>query len=249
MDLSNWVIVIPARLASERLPQKPLADLAGKPLIVRVYENLKPLRASGAEVIVAIDSHLTAKTCEQYGVPHRMTSTAHISGTDRCAEAAAAFSDRQFVLNVQGDEPFLDCDDLRRLMTTMAVEKTRMSTLGFLASDILEYGDPNIVKIAVNDRQEAIYFSRASIPFDRDAARTGLKTRNHIQHIGVYAFTQESLREFCSLAPSSLEQIEKLEQLRAINAGWKIRIVQANKKSIGIDTPKDLENAQKVFHG
>jgi len=134
-DRSKWLIVIPARLRSERLPQKPLADLAGKPLIIRVFENLKPLAATGARIIVAVDHKDTAKVCEQFNVPFMMTKDTHPSGTDRCHEVANANPDRPFVLNVQGDEPFVSLDDLGRLMDAMENSSHPMGTLGFKRDD------------------------------------------------------------------------------------------------------------------
>ena len=120
MNLKDWLIVIPARLASQRLPNKPLADLAGKPLVVRVFENLSPLKSSGAEIIVALDHELTAKMCDKFHVPYFMTKSTHPSGTDRCAEVALKFPHCNYVLNVQGDEPFVNLDDLLNLMELMS---------------------------------------------------------------------------------------------------------------------------------
>ena len=249
MSFDDWLIVIPARLASERLPQKPLLDLGGKPLIVRVFENLSPLLARGIEIIVAVDHELTAKTCADYKVPFAMTSPSHKSGTDRCAEVALKYPGRKYILNVQGDEPQVNKDDLLRLMEAMSSGKSAMATLGFLSSDLIDYQNPNIVKIALANDSSALYFSRAPIPFDRDSMRAENKSITFVQHLGVYAFTQDSLRDFCRLTPSPLEQTEKLEQLRALSAGWKIQTITASNKSIGIDTPEDLEKARKVFHG
>lgn len=249
MDPKEWLIVIPARLASERLPLKPLVDLGGKPLIVRVFENLEPLENAGAEIIVAVDDERTLSVCRDFNIKAMMTATSHKSGTDRCAEVAGHFPKKKFVLNVQGDEPFVSCEDLKRLMTLMATKNPLMATLGYPSSDFKDYTEPNIVKIVVSGKDEAIYFSRAPVPFERDAMRSGNKNIEHIQHLGIYAFTRESITQFCKLAPSSLEHVEKLEQLRAVAAGWKILVSRASAKSLGIDTPEDLARAQKVFHG
>ena len=249
LSFNDWLIVIPARLASERLPQKPLVDLCGRPLIVRVFENLSPLRSFGVEIVVAVDHETTAKTCANFKVATVLTSANHKSGTDRCAEVAAKYPGRKYILNVQGDEPFVNKDDLLALMDVMSGGDTTMATLGFPRADWDGYQNPNIVKIALASDGSALYFSRAPIPYDRDATRSGLNSAKYIQHLGVYAFTQDSLRQFCDLTPSSLEQTEKLEQLRALSAGWKIRVVTARSKSIGIDTLEDLEQARKVFHG
>ncbi len=249
MDLNDWLIVIPARLASARLHQKPLQDLGGKPLIVRVYENIQSLKSFGADIVVGADHELTQKVCLQYGVPCIMTKSSHPSGTDRCAEVAASRPGKRYVLNVQGDEPFVEVNDLRDLMELMVSRNPKMATLGFTSSDWDAYHDPNAVKIALGQDKRAIYFSRAPIPFDRDAHQTGPRSTTFTQHVGVYAFSKESLVEFCRLEPSSLEIVEKLEQLRAISAGWNILVASARSKSRGIDTQEDLDHARKVFHG
>jgi 3-deoxy-manno-octulosonate cytidylyltransferase (CMP-KDO synthetase) len=247
-DRSKWLIVIPARLRSERLPRKPLADLAGKPLIVRVYDNLTPLAGHGARIMVAVDHNDTAKVCEQFKIPFVMTKDTHPSGTDRCEEVSQSNPDRPFVLNVQGDEPFVSLDDLRLLMVSMENAPYPMGTLGLKRDDWASYIDPNIVKIATASDQTAIYFSRAPIPFDRESFRKNEKKATFIQHLGVYAFRRDKLREFRGLTVSPLEQIEKLEQLRAISAGWKIFVADAKSPSIGIDTPEDLDRAREKFH-
>ena len=249
MNPNEWLIVIPARLASERLPLKPLVDLAGKPLVVRVFENLAPLTQSGAKVVVAVDDHRTLDACNDFGIHAIMTAPSHQSGTDRCAEVARQFPERTFILNVQGDEPFVSCADLRNLMTLTTAHKPPMATLGYPSSNLKDYTNPNIVKIVVSDNNEALYFSRAPVPFNRDLMGSGNQDIAHVQHLGIYAFSQESLANFCRLPPTNLEKVEKLEQLRAVAAGWKILIVQASAKSLGIDTPDDLIRARKVFNG
>ncbi len=248
----KWLIVVPARLNSERLPKKPLANLAGKPLIVRVYENLAPLKLQGAEIIVAVDHQETAHICATYNIPWAMTKESHISGTDRCAEVALTHDHtcdhKPFILNVQGDEPFVNLDDIRQLMLAMETSHHPMGTLGFTCHDWESFGDPNVVKIVVSPENTAIYFSRASVPYDREASRTRTNKVTFLQHLGVYAFRRESLQDFCTLPKSPLEQIEKLEQLRALSAGWKIAISTAKFSSLGIDTPEDLAAAQRKFH-
>ena len=247
MDLSRWLIVIPARLKSERLPRKPLADLSGRPLVVRVYENLRPLEQRGARIVVALDHADTARACEAFKVPHVMTQESHQSGTDRCAEVSDQFQAMPFVLNVQGDEPFVNLDDLSALMTAMTNQNYMMGTLGFERNDRRGYEDPNIVKIARSDDGHAVYFSRATIPFDRDASREKNHPIRYTQHLGVYAFRRDALKAFCTLPPSHLERIEKLEQLRAIERGWKIHVATATTPSVGIDTPEDLKIAREML--
>lgn len=249
MTPNDWLIVVPARLASERLPSKPLLDLGGKPLIVRVMENLLPLHATGVEVVAAVDDERTLQVCQKFGLHAVMTSAQHQSGTDRCAEVAREFPARKFILNVQGDEPFVKLDDLKNLMELMESKTPKMATLGYPSSDLSDFTNPNIVKIVLSSNNEAIYFSRAPVPHDRNGIRDHQKTMKHLQHLGIYAFSQDSIHQFCQLPPSELELIEKLEQLRALDAGWKILVTKAGHKSIGIDTPEDLKLAQKVFHG
>ncbi len=244
----KWLIVIPARLKSERLPNKPLSMLGGKPLIVRVYENLASLKRQGAEIIVAVDHEQTANICTQFKIPTIMTLESHQSGTDRCAEVALKHAEFPFVLNVQGDEPFVNLDDLRHLMTTMEHSNHPMGTLGIACHDWDSFIDPNIVKIVVSEDRTAIYFSRAPVPYDREAFRLGTNKATFVQHLGVYAFRRETLQNFCTLPKSTLEQTEKLEQLRALSAGWKIAVSTAKFGSRGIDTPDDLAAAQRKFH-
>ena len=249
LDLSKWLIVIPARLNSERLPNKPLADLNGKPLIARVFENLLPLQTAGARLTVALDHETTASACEKLKIPYTMTKECHQSGTDRCAEVAQKLSKYPFVLNVQGDEPFVNLNDLQNLMKELEKTTCKMATLGFRRSDRSGYENPNVVKIALGSDSTAIYFSRAPIPFDREAMRTGTGGIVYTQHLGVYAYRREALGDFCALPPSDLERSEKLEQLRAVSAGWKIQVTVATTTSIGIDTPEDLEIARRIFNG
>jgi 3-deoxy-manno-octulosonate cytidylyltransferase (CMP-KDO synthetase) len=231
MNFKHWLVVIPARLKSERLPRKPLADLSGKPLVVRVYENLAPLKALGASIVVALDHSDTAKVCETFKIPFVMTDEKLPSGTDRCESAAQSFPEAKFILNVQGDEPFIRTEDLVRLMETMHRTDASMGTLGYRNHEWKQYIDPNVVKIVMGDDGVAIYFSRASVPFERDASRNGSNTVSFWQHLGVYAYKRDALRDFCRLKPSPLEPTEKLEQLRALSAGWKIKVVEAQSKS------------------
>ncbi len=249
MNFKHWLVIIPARLKSERLPRKPLVDLAGKPLIVRVYENLSPLKAKGAKIVVAVDHSDTVKTCETHSIPFVMTAEDLASGTDRCNAAAQSFNEAEFILNVQGDEPFINTEDLMRLMENMQQTAAPLGTLGYRNNDWSQFIDPNVVKIVMSDDGTAIYFSRAPVPFDREVSRQGTQTVTFWQHLGVYAYQRSALRDFCKLNPSILEQTEKLEQLRAVSAGWKIKVIEARSKSLGIDTAEDLHQARKLLHG
>ncbi len=241
--LQDWLVVVPARLHSMRLPQKPLQDLGGKPLIVRVAENLQPLCAQGANLVVATDDDQIASICQKNNLNAMMTDSKHSSGTDRCAEVAAKHPQAKYILNVQGDEPFIKPTDLLALMRATAEDtQTDIGTLAFATSSEREFGNPNVVKVVCDANNYAVYFSRAAIPHPRDGG-----TPNYWRHIGVYAFRREALRRFCKLAPGKLEQIEKLEQLRALENQMRIRIHPATQLTIGIDTPEDLEAARAYF--
>ncbi len=254
-SLTDWLVVVPARLASTRLPDKPILDLAGKPLIVRVYENLGPLIANGAVVVVAVDDERVATVCRDHAIPHMMTSRDHATGTDRCAEVAARQSEaRPYILNIQGDEPFLAPNDLMRLCGAFAAQKSQTSTMSTrapMASMYLRSHDaqrfiaPSCVKVVCSPSGHALYFSRSPIPHDRDHG--GKLAGDFLVHMGVYAFDREALKLFCALPPSPLEATEKLEQLRALEAGWKILMQEASAESLGIDTPADLEAARVRF--
>jgi len=244
LRLDNWLIVIPARLGSTRLPQKPLQDLAGKPLVVRVYENLAPLAAQGATLVVATDDDTVVKTCAKFSIKAVLTDTAHASGTDRCHEVSLGYP-HPYILNVQGDEPFIDCTDLTSLMSALSAQSLAgMATLAFESCEPTGWSDPNTVKLVCDRNGMAMYFSRSGLPYDRE--RKGPPV-TYLQHIGVYAFSRQALHDFCQLPPSALEQRECLEQLRALEAGFKIIVVPAKSKHLGIDTPEDLEVARGRF--
>lgn len=244
---SDWLIVVPARLRSQRLENKPLQLLGGRPLVTRVFENLAPLEQEGATIVVAADDKEVEAACAAHKIPCVMTSVNHLSGTDRCNEAARGFG-KPFVMNVQGDEPFVDLADLRCLAHSFQSSKAEMGTLGYQVRDDALYQNPNVVKIVMGSNQRALYFSRAPVPYDREAIRLSQPTRAFWQHIGVYCFRKETLASFCSLTASSLEHIEKLEQLRAIEAGWTIHVAEARHTSHGIDTQDDLARAEILWN-
>ncbi len=247
--LDNWLIVVPARLESVRLPRKPLQDLAGKPLIVQVCENLAPLAKVGASIVVATDSTLVQSTCLDAGFKAVMTRTDHISGTDRCNEAAQGFR-HSFVMNVQGDEPFVNLDDLRRLASAMErLPDVGLATLAFLSGDREKFRNPNAVKVIKDASGYALYFSRSPIPYDRDAGGSPRMEGCGFfwLHLGIYAFRRETLERFCALPQGYLERTEKLEQLRAIEQGWRIYVEPAEHETVGIDTLEDLEAARVLY--
>ncbi|MEY4631517.1 MAG: hypothetical protein RIQ81_1637 [Pseudomonadota bacterium] len=255
--MRNWLVVVPARLASTRLPDKPLADLNGKPLLARVVDNLAPLSAAGAAIVAAIDDPKTASACQRNGITFQMTRADHATGTDRCAEVATqpGFADRTFILNVQGDEPFIDPQDLMALCARIEVQArsretfpaTLMGSMYFRCRDQARFASPATVKVVCDAQGNAVYFSRSQIPWDRDNA--GLPAEDFLVHMGVYAFHRDALQAFCRLPHGKLEAVEKLEQLRAVEAGWRIVMCEARKESIGIDTPEDLAAARRKMGG
>ncbi len=245
--LANWLLVVPARLGSERLPRKPLADLGGRPMVVRVAENLAPLVKLGAALVVATDSTEVLEACRRFNVPGVLTRADHPSGTDRSAEAALA-AGRPYIMNVQGDEPFVDPTDLQELAAAMERRPAAdIGTLVFESRDAALAADPNVVKAVRRGDGYALYFSRHALPYDRAAKAAKNLPPIFWQHIGVYAFRREKLQEFVKLKPSALENAEKLEQLRALENGWMIYLQPAKTFARGIDTPEDLEAARERF--
>jgi 3-deoxy-manno-octulosonate cytidylyltransferase (CMP-KDO synthetase) len=239
----NWLIVIPARLGSTRLANKPLADLCGKPLIIRVYERIKPLERLGAKVIIATDHAMVEKACQEHGAPVAMTSAHHPSGSDRVKEIAERFA-CPFVLNVQGDEPFVDLEDLERLKQGLEESTApQMATLYYESTDPEDCANPNVVKVVASKKNEALYFSRSPLPYYRNQP----DPHPFLKHLGVYAFERATLLKFCALPPGVLERKESLEQLRALENDIKILLVKAAHPSIGIDTAEDLERARANF--
>ncbi|NRA64613.1 MAG: 3-deoxy-manno-octulosonate cytidylyltransferase [Pseudobacteriovorax sp.] len=237
VNWNQWLVVIPARLASTRLPNKPLQDLCGKPLIVRVFERISPLVKQGATVLVATDEPSVQTACEDHGVPVAMTSKTHPSGTDRVFEVSNRH-DTKFVLNVQGDEPFVNLSTLESLARRMVASKnSEMGTVVYRNTNPKDFVDPNIVKTIIS-QENAQYFSRSPIPYHRDQEFSFFW-----QHIGIYAFTKKALKEFCNHPPHPWELLEKLEQLRALGNGIGILTVETHEVTIGIDTPQDLEDA------
>ncbi|MBC7534019.1 MAG: 3-deoxy-manno-octulosonate cytidylyltransferase [Oligoflexus sp.] len=236
---NQWLIVVPARMHSTRLPRKPLADLGGLPMIVRVYQRLEPFKLRGATLVVATDDDDILQVCQKHNVPVQMTDSAHKSGTDRCAEVAARYP-LPFILNVQGDEPFVDLTDLEGLLTKMEKDGDPMGTMVHRNHQPEDHKNANCVKAVMNDQGKALYFSRSPLPYYRDPENF----EAFWQHIGVYAFTKKGLLEFCSLPQHPLELAESLEQLRALGHGLSIAMTEAKSPSLGIDTPQDLEAAR-----
>jgi 3-deoxy-manno-octulosonate cytidylyltransferase (CMP-KDO synthetase) len=240
--LENWLIVIPARMHSTRLPRKPLADLAGKPLIVRVWDNIKNSALGKSRIIVATDHMDILDICQSYKIEVAMTSQNHKSGSDRVYEVAASLN-YPFILNIQGDEPFVNIDDLLTLMSNFEAHKwADMGTIGHFSQNFDDYQKSQVVKIVQNQQQQALYFSRAPIP---NYSREGFAGFYH--HQGIYTYRKEALQKYCAASPSELEKAEHLEQLRALEIGLRIYVENSGNSSFGIDTPDDLEVAHEHY--
>lgn len=246
-------VVIPARFASTRLPGKPLADICGQPMIVRVWERAI---ASGArEVWVATDNQQVCKAVQAVGGQAQMTREDHSSGTDRLAEIAARFGwdDDAIVVNVQGDEPLIDPVLIREVAEALAADnEAAMSTLAHSVEDTADLFNPNVVKVVCNEQGHAQYFSRAPIPWARDAFADSRESMPKglpvLRHVGIYAYRAGFLRRYAGLAPSPLERWEALEQLRVMWHGYLIAVkVVAQAPAAGVDTPEDLERACAAF--
>jgi 3-deoxy-manno-octulosonate cytidylyltransferase (CMP-KDO synthetase) len=236
------IAVIPARHSSSRLPGKALAEIGGVPMIVRVWRQAGRARTM-SRVIVATDDERIARAVRQAGGEAEMTSSAHQSGTDRIAEVASRISADIYV-NVQGDQPFIAPEDLDAVAAPMRDDAgLAMATLATPIVDLEEWHNPNKVKVVCGEQGDALYFSRSPIPFLRDG--TGVPP-NALRHIGVYGYRRDFLLKFAALAPGVLEQIEKLEQLRALERGYRIKVVASVAPSLEVDTPDDLARANAV---
>ena len=240
------MIIIPARLNSSRFANKILVDILGLPMVIKTAKQVSSLD----KVVIATDSQEVIDLAHSYGFEAVMTSSSHQSGTDRINEAVniLKLDDDEIIINVQGDEPFIEPEVIKAVMNR--VEKVKennekimiTSCYKEINSDLAD--DPNHVKVVLDEDSNAIYFSRSKIPYHRDH----YDSSSYCGHLGIYGFTKKSLNEFCELNCSKLENIEKLEQLRAIDNGHKIAMVKVSSKSFGIDTEDDLKNALSIFN-
>jgi 3-deoxy-manno-octulosonate cytidylyltransferase (CMP-KDO synthetase) len=239
------VIVIPARYESSRFPGKPLARIAGRPMIEHVYERAR--RAAGVDrVLVATDDRRIASAVEAFGGEAVMTRSDHATGTDRLAEVADGLT-CDIVINIQGDEPLLEPAMVRQVLEALTGDAAAvMGSLRTRLVDRAEYLDPNVVKVAVDRHDAALYFSRAPIPFVRETGTAGAPP-HAFRHIGVYSYRRAFLPVFRSLAPTPLETLERLEQLRALEHGYRIRVTETTYRSIGVDTPADLAHVEQLL--
>ncbi len=234
--------VIPARYASTRLPGKPLSLIAGKPMIQHVYERACQAQRPD-EVVVATDNELVEQAVTAFGGKAMMTSPDHPSGTDRLAEVALQYPDVDVIVNVQGDEPMIPpavIDDLAQCFEVdpelnMATMKVRMKEE--------EYDDPSAVKVVTDQSGYALYFSRSLMPYPRNKP----EDYKVFKHVGIYAYRRDFLLKYAALAPTPLERAESLEQLRALENGYKIKVLESDFHGIGVDTPEDLAAVNVLF--
>jgi len=239
--MPNAIIVIPARYASTRFPGKPLAEIWGKPLVQHVYERARQARCC-RRVIIATDDDRIARAAEGFGAEVALTAGDHVSGTDRVAEVARGI-EGELVVNVQGDEPLIEPASIDAAVGPLVEDPAiAMGTLCCPIEDVGELANPNVVKVVVDREGFALYFSRLPIPFVRDQQSGGMRYR----HIGLYAYRREFLLELAALPPTPLERAEKLEQLRALEHGHRIRVVMVETASPGVDTPEDLERLRTM---
>lgn len=233
--------VIPARYASTRLPGKPLSLIAGNPMIQRVYERACQAKLPD-EVVVATDNELVQKAVESFGGKVMMTSPDHPSGTDRLAEVVLSYPDADVIVNVQGDEPMLPPEVIDRLAEAFADENLQMATLKTAMREE-EYDNPAAVKVVTDLNGYALYFSRSLLPYPRK------KPENFkvFKHVGVYAYRRSFLLKYAALTPTPLERAESLEQLRALENGYKIKVLESDFQGIGVDTPEDLAAVNELF--
>jgi 3-deoxy-manno-octulosonate cytidylyltransferase (CMP-KDO synthetase) len=244
----STIAIIPARWASTRFPGKPLAVLAGKPLVQHVWERcLRTKKLS--RVIVATDDMRIAEAAFDFGAEVAVTSPKHPTGSDRLAEVAANLRGVARIINVQGDEPLIDPRLIDRLVEDMeANPRAEMVTAATPFADETVATNPNNVKVVTDRLGNALYFSRSLIPFVRDAApdnrKSRIENRKFLHHLGIYGYRRQFLLQFVKWKPTPLETAEKLEQLRALEMGARIRVVLTKHRSIGIDTPEDLAAAE-----
>ncbi len=239
----NVLAVIPARYASSRFPGKPLAPLAGKPMIQRVWERVRQACAL-SEALVATDDQRIVSAVRAFGGLAVLTRQDHRSGTERVAEVAALRPAADIIVNVQGDEPLIHPAAINLAVETLRDDETvQVATLAVPISRAADIMDPNVVKTVLDFDGNALYFSRAPIPWVRD--RGGPVHARHLKHLGLYVYRRQALLEFPTFPQGELEKIEQLEQLRWLENGWRIRVAETEHDSIGVDTPEDIAWAEK----
>ncbi|WP_416190181.1 3-deoxy-manno-octulosonate cytidylyltransferase [Neisseria sp. CCUG17229] len=250
--MTEFVVLIPARLSSSRLPGKALADIHGKPMVVRVAEQAA--KSQAARVVVATDHADIQAACQAHGVEVVMTADTHESGSTRLAEAVKKLNLPQhlIVVNVQGDEPLIEPELINRTAEVLVENNVQMATAAHELHDFDEFMNPNVVKVLLDKNRNAMYFSRAPIPFPRDTMRENLRELPQetpvLRHIGIYAYRAGFLQRYAEMSVSPLETIESLEQLRVLWHGFPIAVeVTDHAPAAGVDTQEDLERVLQVF--
>ena len=238
--------IIPSRFGSSRFPGKPLANLAGKPLVAWVVEAVKKAKSLD-EVLVATDDERIVAAVEQYGGKAVMTPSELPSGTDRIACAAGNFADDDILVNIQGDEPLIDPNLIDELVAKLKNDSQwSMATAVTPIRSAADFVAKTVVKVVLDRNDGALYFSRAPIPCDRDH-EPNLASGLYVRHLGIYAYRGEFLRRYVAEKPCALEQTEKLEQLRALWMGARIAVVKTNDEGVGVDTPEDAERVARIL--
>jgi 3-deoxy-manno-octulosonate cytidylyltransferase (CMP-KDO synthetase) len=240
----NILAVIPARYDSQRFPGKPLVMIGDRPMVQWVYEAAKQC-PSFSQVVVATDSQLVAECVEKFGGTVQMTSSSHLSGTDRVAEVATRYPEAVAVANVQGDQPFVKPEMLTELVAPYLANNKALPDMTTLACPLDQhtgYADPNVVKVLCDRHNRAIYFSRSPIPYFRNSLPAPV-----FHHLGLYAFRRDFLAEYAQLTPTPLEQCEALEQLRVLEHGYAIQVCHTQVATLEINTPEDLIQAQSLI--
>lgn len=244
----HFKIVIPARYDSSRFPGKPLVDIHGKTMIQRVYESA--VESGASEVVIATDSTLIGMAAEEFGATVCMTHAEHASGTDRLCEVVdkLEWADDTVVVNLQGDEPLMQPAIVNQVAVNLIKNDTAGCATLYTGLSREDAGNPNMVKVVTDARDFAMYFSRSVIPYIRDSEDAAVAELVYKRHIGIYAYKVEMLKEFRTMQPCELEQIEKLEQLRLMWHGIKIHVAQASSiPGHGVDTPEDLERVRAAI--
>jgi len=238
------MIIIPARIGSSRFPNKVLADIGGIPMVIRTAQAVKAID----DVTIATDSQEVISIAKKYGIHAVLTSETHQSGTDRIYEAVQQLNlkEDEIIINVQGDEPFIEKEVVQSIYNLTNKNKNNNHIMMNSCYKIIsnpEADDPNIVKVVTDSNDIALYFSRSKVPYPRDHHFDRYKG-----HLGIYGFTVRSLQKFCKLTSAPLEEVEKLEQLRALYHGYNLAMIEVKTQSFGIDTPEDLEKALKYHN-
>lgn len=241
--------IIPARFASSRLMGKPLADIGGKPMIQHTYQSAKKSKLLD-KVVIAVDDEKVFQVVKDFGAEVFMTPKNCTSGSDRIAIVAQQIPDAAIIVNIQGDEPFIKGKMIDQAIEPLLFDKkVSVSTLARRITNVEEMKSPSVVKVVFDYNNFALYFSRSPIPFVRDAKSNleKIQSAEIYKHIGLYVYRRDALLKFTNLKPTDLEQIEKLEQLRFLENGMRVKIVYTEYDSLSVDTPKDLEIARRFY--